>query len=193
MQDGTVLPPWTPDLASLDLLLGVARTGSIARAAEEHGLSQPSASTRLSRLERRLGVALLVRATSGTTLTPTGEAVAAWAADVVAAAHQLTDGVSALRAIADARLSVAASQSTAYEGAALLAVYSLGLGVPFLLAGIAVGPFLTFFDTFKKHLGTVEKVMGGLLVVTGVLFLTGNFTRLSYWFLETFPVLSQFG
>lgn len=90
-------------------------------------------------------------------------------------------------------LSVAASQSTAYEGAALLLVYSLGLGVPFLLAGIAVGPFLTFFDTFKKHLGTVEKIMGGLLVVTGVLFLTGNFTRLSYWFLETFPVLSQFG
>jgi len=90
-------------------------------------------------------------------------------------------------------LSVAASQSTAYEGAALLLVYSLGLGVPFLLAGIAVGPFLTFFDTFKKHLGTVEKVMGGLLVLTGVLFLTGNFTRLSYWFLETFPMLSQFG
>jgi len=90
-------------------------------------------------------------------------------------------------------LSVAASQSTAYEGAALLAVYSLGLGVPFLLAGLAVGPFLSFFNTFKKHLHTVERVMGGLLVVTGLLFLTGNFTRLSYWFLETFPVLSQFG
>jgi cytochrome c-type biogenesis protein len=39
----------------------------------------------------------------------------------------------------------------------------------------------------------VEKVMGGLLVVTGLLFLTGQFTRISYWFLETFPVLQQFG
>jgi cytochrome c-type biogenesis protein len=90
-------------------------------------------------------------------------------------------------------LSVAASQDTAYEGAGLLAIYSLGLGVPFLLAGIAIGPFLTFFQTFRRHLGTVEKLMGGLLVITGVLFVSGQFTRLSYWFLETFPVLQQFG
>ncbi|HEY4199925.1 MAG TPA: cytochrome c biogenesis protein CcdA [Devosiaceae bacterium] len=90
-------------------------------------------------------------------------------------------------------LSVAASQNTAYEGAALLGVYSLGLGVPFLLAGIAIGPFLTFFDSFRRHLGTVEKVMGVLLIITGVLFLTGNFTRLAYWFQATFPVLSQLG
>jgi cytochrome c-type biogenesis protein len=90
-------------------------------------------------------------------------------------------------------LGVAASQDTAYEGAALLGVYSLGLGVPFLLAGMAVGPFLSFFAAFKRHLGTVERIMGGLLVLTGILFLTGNFTRLSYWFLETFPALAQLG
>ena len=90
-------------------------------------------------------------------------------------------------------LSVAAGRDTALEGASLLALYSLGLGVPFFLAGIAIGPFLTFFDGFKKHLHTVEKVMGGLLVVTGVLFITGNFTRISYWFLETFPALANFG
>jgi len=90
-------------------------------------------------------------------------------------------------------LAVASSQKTALDGAALLGLYSLGLGVPFLLAGIAIGPFLTFFSSFKKHLGTVEKVMGGLLVVTGLLFLTGQFTRISYWFLETFPILQQFG
>ena len=53
-------------------------------------------------------------------------------------------------------LSVAATQDTAYEGAALLGVYSLGLGVPFLLAGIAIGPFLTFFSSFRKHLGAIE-------------------------------------
>jgi cytochrome c-type biogenesis protein len=90
-------------------------------------------------------------------------------------------------------LAVAASRETAMDGAGLLAVYSLGLGVPFLLAGVAIGPFLTFFDGFKKHLGTIEKVMGGLLVLTGLLFLTGQFTRISYWFLETFPVLQAFG
>ncbi|GHA14205.1 cytochrome C biogenesis protein CcdA [Devosia pacifica] len=90
-------------------------------------------------------------------------------------------------------LSVAASRDTALEGAALLGLYSLGLGVPFLLAGLAIGPFLAFFNGFRRHLGVVEKVMGAFLVVTGVLFLTGQFTRLSFWFLETFPVLSQFG
>jgi cytochrome c-type biogenesis protein len=90
-------------------------------------------------------------------------------------------------------LSVAATEETAWDGARLLAIYSAGLGVPFLLAGVAIGPFLTFFESFRKHLGTVEKVMGGLLVLTGVLFLTGQFTRISYWFLETFPVLQQFG
>jgi cytochrome c-type biogenesis protein len=90
-------------------------------------------------------------------------------------------------------LSVAANEGSAGQGALLLGVYSLGLGVPFLLAGIAVGPFLAFFGRFKRNLGIVEKVVGGLLVLTGLLFLTGNFTRLSYWFLETFPVLGQLG
>ena len=92
-----------------------------------------------------------------------------------------------------ASLSVAATQETAYEGAALLGVYSLGLGVPFLLAGIAIGPFLTFFQGFRKHLGTIEKIMGVLLVLTGLLFLTGQFTRIAYWFQETFPILQTIG
>jgi cytochrome c-type biogenesis protein len=90
-------------------------------------------------------------------------------------------------------LSVAANEDSALQGAGLLAVYSLGLGVPFLLAGIAIGPFLGFFARFRRNLGTVEKVVGVLLVITGAMFLTGNFTRLSYWFLETFPILSRLG
>jgi cytochrome c-type biogenesis protein len=90
-------------------------------------------------------------------------------------------------------LSVAANEKSALQGATLLGVYSLGLGVPFLLAGIAIGPFLGFFSRFKHNLGTVEKVVGVLLILTGLLFLTGNFTRLSYWFLATFPVLGQIG
>lgn len=90
-------------------------------------------------------------------------------------------------------LTVAANQTTAWEGAALLGVYSAGLGVPFLLAALALGPFLSFFQGFKKHLGTVEKVMGALLVVVGIMFLTGNFTRLSFWFQANVPFLSQFG
>jgi cytochrome c-type biogenesis protein len=95
--------------------------------------------------------------------------------------------------ILGAILAVAATEETALDGAGLLAIYSLGLGVPFLLAGIAIGPFLTFFSSFRKHLGTVEKVMGVLLVLTGLLFLTGQFTQIAYWFQATFPVLQTFG
>lgn len=107
------LPTWSPDLSSLDLLLSVARLGSVGRAAAEHSISQPSASTRLAHLERQLGVALLVRTSRGSTLTPAGEAVAAWAQNVVEAAQALTDGVGSLRDVRAARLRVAASLTVA--------------------------------------------------------------------------------
>lgn len=108
-----MLPPWTPDLPTLDLLLSVAETGSVGRAATAHRISQPSASTRLARLERQVGVALLVRTRRGSTLTPAGEAVVAWARGVVDAAQALTDGVQTLRADRSARLRVAASLTIA--------------------------------------------------------------------------------
>ncbi|MGH3412882.1 MAG: LysR family transcriptional regulator [Marmoricola sp.] len=108
-----MLPRWTPNLASLDLLLSVAELGSVGRAAAAHGISQPSASARLSRLERQLGVAVLVRSSRGTTLTPSGEAVVAWAAGVVESARTLTDGVTTLRETRDVRLRVAASLTVA--------------------------------------------------------------------------------
>jgi cytochrome c-type biogenesis protein len=90
-------------------------------------------------------------------------------------------------------LAVAASEEQVGAGALLLAVYSLGIGIPFLIAALAVGPFLAFLQKFRKHVGRVEKAMGGLLVVTGVLFLTGTFTNMAYWLLETFPRLAEFG
>lgn len=90
-------------------------------------------------------------------------------------------------------LAVAASEQSVVKGAGLLAVYSAGIGVPFLLAAFAVKPFMRFLQRFKSQLGRVEKVMGGLLVVTGVLFLTGDMSRFSFWLLETFPVLGKIG
>jgi cytochrome c-type biogenesis protein len=90
-------------------------------------------------------------------------------------------------------LAVAASQSTVAEGAGLLAVYSLGLGVPFMLAAVAIEPFAGFIALFRVHLGKMEKVMGALLVLTGIAFLTGFVTQASFWLLEAFPVLGQVG
>jgi cytochrome c-type biogenesis protein len=90
-------------------------------------------------------------------------------------------------------LAVAASEATVARGAGLLAVYSLGLGIPFMLAAFAVEPFAGFLIRFRRHLAKVEKVMGGLLVLTGVAFLTGFISQASYWLLETFPVLGTIG
>jgi cytochrome c-type biogenesis protein len=90
-------------------------------------------------------------------------------------------------------LAVAASETTVLKGAGLLAVYSLGLGVPFLIAALAVEPFAAFLLRFRTHLAHMEKVMGGLLVLTGVAFLAGFFTQMNVWLIETFPVLQSIG
>jgi cytochrome c-type biogenesis protein len=90
-------------------------------------------------------------------------------------------------------LAVAASEATVAKGAGMLAVYSAGLGIPFIIAALAVEPFAAFLTRFRAHLGTVEKVMGGLLVLTGIAFLTGFVTTASFWILETFPSLGKIG
>lgn len=90
-------------------------------------------------------------------------------------------------------LSIAASEQDVLKGAGLLAVYSLGLGIPFLLAAAGVGTFLKFLGRFRYHLGKVERVMGVLLVLAGVMFLTGSMQTMSYWLLEHFPWLTTIG
>ena len=90
-------------------------------------------------------------------------------------------------------LAVAASEATIAKGAGLLAIYSLGLGIPFVIAALAVEPFAAFLVRFRAHLTSVERVMGGLLVLTGVAFLTGFISQASYWLLEAFPALGQIG
>lgn len=90
-------------------------------------------------------------------------------------------------------LFVAASEETIWKGVGLLAVYSMGLGIPFLAAALAIRPFLGFLQRFRRHLGTVERVMGGLLVVTGILFITGSMSTIAYWMLELFPAFATIG
>jgi cytochrome c-type biogenesis protein len=90
-------------------------------------------------------------------------------------------------------LTIAASQQDVAKGASLLAIYSAGLGIPFLLAAASIGAFMKFFARFKSYLHRVEQVMGALLVVTGVMFLSGTMQTMSYWLLETFPALQSIG
>ncbi len=90
-------------------------------------------------------------------------------------------------------LSIAAAEATVTKGAALLAVYSAGLGIPFLIAAFMVERFSALFARMKAHLATVERAMGVLLIVTGIGFLTGAVSNVSVWLLETFPSLQSFG
>ncbi|QCI62867.1 cytochrome c biogenesis CcdA family protein [Phreatobacter stygius] len=90
-------------------------------------------------------------------------------------------------------LAVAASEMTVYRGALLLAAYSVGLGIPFVLAALAIRRFLGFAAAVKKRLRAIEMVMGGLLVATGIAFLTGGMATAAFWLLETFPALAAIG
>jgi cytochrome c-type biogenesis protein len=88
-------------------------------------------------------------------------------------------------------LAVAANEATLGSGVSLLFAYSLGLGVPFVLAAAAIGPFLSFMGRFRRHLVLFEKAMGAVLVVTGLLFLTGWINGLGLWLIETVPALGS--
>jgi len=90
-------------------------------------------------------------------------------------------------------LAIAAAKATLASGAILLAVYSLGLGLPFVAAAALTPPFAAFAARFRRHLGHVERVTGALLVVTGIAFLTGAMPYASLWLVETFPRLGQIG
>jgi DNA-binding transcriptional LysR family regulator len=104
---------WRPDLESLRLLVLVGEHGSLTAAAEELGVTQPAASKRISLLERRLGVPLLVRTRQGSRMTEAGELVAGWARRVIAELDVLVDGAAALRRESSAHLAVAASLTLA--------------------------------------------------------------------------------
>ena len=90
-------------------------------------------------------------------------------------------------------LSVAASSETISQGVFLLFLYSMGLGIPFLLAAYAIGSFLNFFSKIKKHMRTIEIVTGLLLILFGILILTNRIQELAFFFIKYFPILTQLG
>ena len=90
-------------------------------------------------------------------------------------------------------LAVAGTEESVQQGMLLLTVYSLGLGIPFLLAAAFAGQFLGMMKSFRKHMGAVEKAMGGLLVLTGILFVTGQVQNAAFWLQEMLPALNNLG
>lgn len=90
-------------------------------------------------------------------------------------------------------LSLAAQEGSVARGTLLLGIYAAGLGIPFILAAVFVTRSMTVMNRLKRHMGVIEKSMGALLIIVGVMFLTGAFSQLSYWLLENVPVLGTVG
>lgn len=90
-------------------------------------------------------------------------------------------------------LFMAGNEQRVGRGVALLSAYSAGLGLPFLAAALFAGAFQRASARFRPWLGTVEKALGAVLVVVGVLFVTGTINRIGFWLYEAVPALSRIG
>ncbi|MFV0490333.1 MAG: cytochrome c biogenesis CcdA family protein [Pseudorhodobacter sp.] len=90
-------------------------------------------------------------------------------------------------------LSLAATESSPTRGTLLLGIYAFGLGLPFLLSAIFIERAMGVMGRLKRHMKTIERAMGSLLIVVGLALLTGAFSDFSFYLLETFPILSTLG
>lgn len=84
-------------------------------------------------------------------------------------------------------LFVAGAEDSALKGALLLGAYAAGIGIPFLLAAAFAGPFVKFMQKFSRHMAKVEKVMGAMLVITGILIMTGYMQELGFFLQRILP------
>jgi cytochrome c-type biogenesis protein len=90
-------------------------------------------------------------------------------------------------------LLLAGTQDSVGRGAALLAAYAAGIGVPFVAAAFFTGPVLRWLARFRRHLGTIEKAMGFALVITGITIAMGWMPVVGNWLVEMIPALGRIG
>ena len=90
-------------------------------------------------------------------------------------------------------LSIAARSDSLWYGTSLLAVYAAGLGIPFFLAAFLAAPFLRWMKRMRHHMRRIELATGGLLIVTGLLFVFNSFELLGFWLIEILPMLGEIG
>ena len=90
-------------------------------------------------------------------------------------------------------LSLAASNGSIVKGTVLLAFYAIGLGIPFLIFAFFINRLDGVLSFFKQYFELIERIMGLLLWTVGLLMLTGGFSSISFWLLETFPSLAVLG
>lgn len=90
-------------------------------------------------------------------------------------------------------ITLAANDASVQKGVIMMAFYAIGLGIPFVLAAVFMGWFVEKMNKLKRHMGLIEKIMGGMLIVIGVMLMTGLFSDMSFWLLERFPALGAIG
>lgn len=95
--------------------------------------------------------------------------------------------------ILGAILSLSAQEDSIGRGTFLMGMYAVGLGLPFIISAMFINRAMGLMNRLKRHMGTIEKIMGGLLVLVGVMMLTGAFSAMSYWLLENLPFLAAIG
>ena len=88
---------------------------------------------------------------------------------------------------------MAARGDSLWYGTTLLTVYAAGLGIPFLLAAFLAAPFLRWMKRMRKRMRQIEIITGGLLILTGILFLFNSFELLGFMLMDIFPVLGTIG
>ena len=90
-------------------------------------------------------------------------------------------------------LAFASMENSIYKGILLLCFYSLGLAVPFILSSLLIKKFLIFSKKTKKYLNKIKNVSGIILIITGILIVTGKLQILGFYLIEYFPILQKLG
>jgi len=90
-------------------------------------------------------------------------------------------------------LALASMEDSIYKGILLLSLYSLGLAVPFVLSSLLIKRFLVFSKSAKKYLINIKKISGVILIITGILIVTGKLQILGFYLIEYFPILQKLG
>ena len=90
-------------------------------------------------------------------------------------------------------LALASIEETLFRAVSLLSFYSLGLAIPFILAGYLTQKFLIFSKNFKKNINMISKIGGSILLVTGFLILTNQLQAIGFYIIEVFPFMQKFG
>jgi len=90
-------------------------------------------------------------------------------------------------------LAFASMENSIYKGILLLSFYSLGLAVPFILSSLLIKKFLIFSKKTKKYLNKIKKISGIILIITGILIVTGKLQILGFYLIEYFPILQKLG